>query len=198
MGNKLERVTLWRLDRDKWVQKDCCLDGEGSSRYPGRWNKQGEQVVYTAANISLAFLEVYVHFSFKGNSSPSEIEENCYRRIIQIDLDDLEYEEITLNRLPNGWRELSASDNYDEGYTLLQELGSDWFQAKQTPILRVPSAIVPYEFNYLINPTHPDLRGRLSLINPISNSTQLGNVRIKLFPEPFRFDSRYIQLKRSS
>lgn len=43
-------------------------------------------------------------------------------------------------------------------YPKLQQIGRDWLLSKRTPILKVPSAIVPVEHNYLLNPEHPDLK----------------------------------------
>jgi RES domain-containing protein len=191
MGNKLEKITLWRLDRDRWVQNDSCLSRQGASDYSARWNKQGEKVVYTAANISLAFLEIFVHLALDRRSSspqnPSNTQVESSRRIIQLYLDDLEYETIEPDRLPDNWREASA-------YPQLQELGSEWWQAGKTAVLKVPSAIVPNEFNYVINPDHRDVNNRLFLQKPVSNVSQIGFVSTKVLTEHFTFDARYIQI----
>jgi RES domain-containing protein len=191
MGNKLSQITLWRLDRDKYVNEDCCLNGVGASKSSGRWNRQQEAVVYTSANISLAFLEVYIHLDLH-NSTPKNIIEHSSRRIVQIYLDDLDYEEVKIDRLPDRWREIITSTNPKKP-TLLQRIGSKWLRAKITPVLKVPSAVVPYEYNYLINPNHPDIIERLSLQNPVSNLKYKGTISTTALPELFQFDSRYIQ-----
>jgi RES domain-containing protein len=59
--------------------------------------------------------------------------------------------EITRDFLPVSWQEVSA-------YPILQEIGLKWLQAMEYPVLKVPSAIIPVEYNYLINPEHPDLK----------------------------------------
>jgi RES domain-containing protein len=193
MGNKLEKITLWRLDREKYVNKDSCLSGEGGLYNANRWSKRGETVVYTAANISLAFLEIYHHLDF-NNPTPEQIAENSSRRIVQLYLDDLDYQEINMNMLSTGWREIETSQDPIKP-TLLQKIGSKWFRSGITPVLKVPSAIVPYEFNYLINPNHPNISGRLSLQNPVSNINYQGMLTTKVLPTPFLFDNRYIQLR---
>jgi RES domain-containing protein len=38
-----------------------------------------------------------------------------------------------------------------------------WFNERRTALLRVPSAIVPAAFNYLLNPMHPDA-ARVSVV----------------------------------
>ncbi len=193
MGNQLEKITLWRLDREKYVEKDTCLSGEGGIHSANRWSKKGETVVYTAANISLAFLEIYHHLDF-NNPTPEKIAENSSRRIVQLYLDNLDYQEVNINRLPIGWREIKTLQD-PEKPSLLQKIGSKWFRSGVTPVLKVPSAIVPYEFNYLINPNHPDIAGRLSLQNPVSNVNYQGMLTTKVLPAPFIFNNRYIQLR---
>lgn len=193
MGNKLEKITLWRLDREKYVNNDSCLSGEGGLYNANRWSKKGETVVYTAANISLAFLEIYHHLDF-NNPTPEQIAENSSRRIVQLYLDDLDYQEININMLSTEWRKIKTSQDPKKP-TLLQKIGSKWFKSRVTPILKVPSAIVPYEFNYLINPNHPDVAGRLSLQSPVSNINYQGMLTTKVLPAPFIFDHRYIQLR---
>jgi RES domain-containing protein len=194
MGNKLEQITLWRLDQEKYVNDDSCLSGKGGIYNANRWSKKGETVIYTAANISLAFLEIYLHLDFNNSLTPEQVVDNSSRRIVQLYLDELGYEEISIDRLPSLWREIKTSQDPNKP-TLLQKIGSKWFRAGLIPVLKVPSAIVPYEFNYLINPNHPDIIGRLSLQNPISNINYQGMLTTKVLPAPFLFDNRYIQLR---
>jgi RES domain-containing protein len=194
MTNRLKQLTLWRLDRQKYVDNDTCCSGTGASLFPGRWNKKNEPVLYTAVNLSLAFLEIYVHLSF-DKLSPQAARENLSRRVIQIYLDDLEFEEVTverLNALNSSWRQHRSPKLPANKCTFLQELGSDWFTGRATPVLKVPSAIVPHESNYLINPTHPDIADRLLLKNPVSNIGKVGQVSTNALPKPFEFDARYV------
>nr|WP_281257374.1 RES family NAD+ phosphorylase [Merismopedia glauca] len=58
---------------------------------------------------------------------------------------------MNLDTLPANWQEESA-------YPQLQEIGEEWIRVQRSPILKVPSAIVPVEFNYILNPEHPDLQ----------------------------------------
>jgi RES domain-containing protein len=52
-------------------------------------------------------------------------------------------------RLPSHW------DIYPYAHAT-QEFGSDWARSRSTVALRVPSAVVAGEFNYVLNPEHPD------------------------------------------
>lgn len=65
--------------------------------------------------------------------------------------DSLSAGSVGLDDLPNDWRR-------QEGLT--QQRGDIWHRSRSTPLLQVPSAIVPLEGssgrNVLINHTHPD------------------------------------------
>jgi RES domain-containing protein len=65
--------------------------------------------------------------------------------------DTLEVEQIAIEDLPPGWRNYPAP-------AALQQRGDDWLDAGTTPLLRVPSAVIPEEFNLIINPAHPEAR----------------------------------------
>jgi RES domain-containing protein len=61
---------------------------------------------------------------------------------------NLKVEEVKLQDLPPNWQDVAS-------YSLLQKIGQDWLSSRRTPILKVPSAIVPVENNCLFNPEHP-------------------------------------------
>jgi len=131
-------LSVWRICAAKY--QDTALEGIGGLYVPGRWHTQGHQIVYTAQNLSLASLEVFVHLEsdrVKLIATHAKIPEK------------LKIEEIKIDALPSDWQTL-------EQYSLLQELGRDWLISERTPVLKVPSAIVPVEHNYLLNPKHPD------------------------------------------
>lgn len=111
------------------------LDGEGAKRVGGRWNSPGRAVVYMAQSISLAVLENLVHMSRQdfplGYVSVSALIPN--------DISILEEDEI-------------RNDVPDIG---MQELGDRWLRSRASAVLRVRSAVVPQEFNFLLNPEHP-------------------------------------------
>lgn len=114
------------------------LSGTGAMLYGGRWNKKGTRMVYTSGSLSLAVLEVI------ANLSSSKLT-NLY--CAELDFpDDLEI--ITINKLPGQWNAFPYT-----GLTV--EKGSDFVQHGGL-CLKVPSAIVPTEHNYLLNPLHDD------------------------------------------
>jgi RES domain-containing protein len=102
----------------------------------------GRRVVYTSGTLSLAALEILVHTD--EDLVPSDLVH------IEIEVpDDLETERIDPPTLPRNWRAYPAPSS-------LQKLGANWIERGHTAVLRVPSAVIPQESNYLLNPEHPD------------------------------------------
>jgi RES domain-containing protein len=132
-------VQVWRLCQRKY--QDTAFSGEGGLYASGRWHPKGFPIVYTSSCLALATLELFVHLE------SDRIPLVAIRALID---DDLPISEIPPALFPPDWQEMSA-------YPLLQELGKDWLLSLRSPILKVPSSIVPVEFNYLFNPRHPSL-----------------------------------------
>ena len=138
---------------------DQPLSGEGARLYGGRWNPPGVSVAYTSASLALASLELFVHLNRDDRppdlvSAAAEIP------------DDVTTTRIEPKDLPGDWRKYPAPSE-------LQEIGRSWIHEGKSAVLRVPSVVVPDEYNYLINPSHPHFR------------------RIVIHPvEPFAFDER--------
>ena len=116
------------------------LSGTGARLYGGRWNSEGRSMVYLASSRSLAVLEALVHLS------PTNIPNDFCIMNIEVPDDVLE---ISVNQLPKNWNE------YPE-HTSLKQIGNDFLIKQKHLLLKVPSAIVKEEFNYLLNPLHKD------------------------------------------
>jgi RES domain-containing protein len=65
--------------------------------------------------------------------------------------DDLEVTVCEASRLPDGWR------NYTD-HTICQQIGDEWYDNAATPILKVPSAVITEEYNYVLNSSHPEFK----------------------------------------
>lgn len=131
-------TTLWRLVTARFA--DTAFSGEGARLYGGRWNRKGVPMVYTAASQSLAMLEILVQ------------DEPLRARYVMIPATlpkRFKTEQIELAELPAQW-------NAPANRAHLQALGSDWITRGSSAVLAVPSAVIPAELNYLINPRHPD------------------------------------------
>lgn len=119
------------------------LSGTGASLVGGRWNSKGVPVVYTAQSRSLAALELYANRSKAGmlmNLSLAAVAISEKATIHEIDVSDL----------PSGWNKYPAPLE-------LADIGSKWAASLDSLVLCVPSALVPKEKNYLLNPLHPDI-----------------------------------------
>jgi RES domain-containing protein len=129
---------------------DYCRDlsGEGAKRYGGRWNRKGSLLLYTSAHISLAFVELLV------NVDPVQLQADYRIMVIHID-DELSIHKLDEKQLPVRWRDRDSS--------ALQDIGMQWLTDGQEAVLSVPSAVIPHESNYLINPAHPEF-SKISLL----------------------------------
>lgn len=110
----------------------------------GRWNGEGRKVIYTAESIPLAFLENMIRRKGVG------FNQDFKTMIIEIP-DTLAITEVNAASLPAGWR------NFTD-YMHCQAIGNKWYDKGDTPVLKVPSAMLPDNFNYVINATHPDFK----------------------------------------
>lgn len=111
-------------------------DGSGAARWGGRWNDVDLPAIYAAATLSLAMLEYLVQ---RVRS----------KRTLLVEADVLAHlpVEDAFNAPPLGW----SFGNGDAA----KAFGSEWLRSRRTPILRVPSVVVPRECNYVVNPDHP-------------------------------------------
>jgi len=133
-------VRVWRLCRTR--HSAAALSGDGGLRAPGRWHRRGTRIVYTSATLSLATLEVLVWTN--PVQAPSEL------MAVEVEIpDSVETERTPLRTLPAGW------DGYP-ARAFTQQHGSQWVAGGRTVVLEVPSAVIPRECNYLLNPAHPE------------------------------------------
>lgn len=133
-------ITVWRISKRRYAA--TAFSGEGSRRSAGRWNSRGTSIVYTSATLSLAALETFVHMEIEdaGNMLVS----------IQADIpSDVQIDKVEPTQLPSDWRTIPAPQS-------LALIGDNWFTSVSTAVLMVPSAIIPVEKNYLLNPLHKD------------------------------------------
>jgi RES domain-containing protein len=118
------------------------ISGTGAKLNGARWNSKGIPMLYTSAHISLAVLEMLVNTQFKDYAIELDL---IYIRIP----DDFIPTEIKLAKIKAGWKE-------DHDYTKF--MGDEFIGQNNSLILQVPSAVIQEEYNYLINPIHPDFK----------------------------------------
>jgi len=127
-------VVLWR------ISNHVSLAGDGGMRASGRWHTRGRRVVYCSESPAAALLEIPVHFEIDVRDLPTR-----YRLQKLHAPDDLVVDEVAAADLPTDW--LERTD-------LTRATGDRWLQMGRSPLLRVPSAVVPETFNGLLNPAH--------------------------------------------
>ena len=138
-------MEVFRISREEY---STLLSSPGSAN---RWNLKGQNVLYTGSSRSLSSLELIVH---KGTVKPALL----YKvMVISIADDDYLTKQIQIKDLPINWRSFTA-------YSNLQNIGSDWYTVQESLVLKVPSAVIPIEYNYMINTEHPDFHSKVSLV----------------------------------
>ncbi len=122
------------------------LDGAGGRVAANRWNEPGNPAVYAAVSPSLAALETLANLDV--------IAEFGERTLLQIELPD-DYEEVSLEQTLR----LREDAPPDDPELLTRGYGTQWLQEKRSLALLVPSFVMPYEQNVIINPLHPKAKG---------------------------------------
>lgn len=130
-------MEIFRITDSKWATKLV------ASGRPARWNSRDVEMLYFAQSLSLACLENAVH------RSSIELHNVSFSRVIVQAPNDFN----VLNEidLPVGWNAINP-----QNIGICRPFGDRWIQSKASLLLRVPSVIVKGEFNFLVNPKHPD------------------------------------------
>jgi RES domain-containing protein len=150
-------ITAFRLVKKKYTWE--AFSGEGSRLFGGRWNRKGTSVVYLSDTLALAALEQFIHLGRQG----------LHISFVYFDVvipDSVSIASVEAHALPKDWRREPPPDS-------TQDLGTRWAESGSSALVRVPSAVVPVGFNYLLNIKHPDVK-----------KIKTGD------PKPFTFNSR--------
>jgi RES domain-containing protein len=132
-------ISAWRITKQKHAKS--AFSGEGARIYGGRWNSPGTAMIYTAQSQALAVLEMLIHLD-----SPELLKRYS---LFEVEMDLLYVAELDLSNLPRNWRANPTPAG-------VRALGDDWVASRRSVALRVPSALVPAESTFLLNPQHPD------------------------------------------
>ncbi|TWF37371.1 RES domain-containing protein [Chitinophaga polysaccharea] len=132
-------MEVYRISKCAYIND---LSGTGARLYGGRWNSPGHAVMYTAGSRALSALEVLVHIPLK-----TIVQDFC---IATIHIpDNVAIKVLTKHDLPSGWQSLAP-------FPALQQIGDEWIDTARYAVLRIPSVVIADEYNYLLNPLHPD------------------------------------------
>ncbi|OIN32437.1 hypothetical protein AO411_2028670 [Salmonella enterica subsp. enterica serovar Sarajane] len=150
-------MILYRLTKTKYLS--TAWTGYGAKEAGGRWNSVGVPMIYVSETASLTMLETLVHLYASQFLD--------YFTLLRIDVPDNQIQSADMRELPDNWADEDAPPE-------LAEYGDAWFFSRESIALRVPSALSPVEYNYLLNPEHPGFYGNIQ----------------KAVAIPFKFDSR--------
>ena len=132
-------MTVFRICNSQYSDD---ISGTGAKNFGARWNSKGLPMLYVTEHISLAVLEMLVHVDFKEVQIPMSI--------LDIRLPEtVEIKEIKLSKLKSNWIT-------DLSYTRF--IGDEFIRNHKDLVLKVPSAVVQEENNFLINPLHADFK----------------------------------------
>ena len=131
-------LTVWRLTHERYV--DTAFRGEGARRHGGRFNSPGTSVVYASESLALALLE-----TLTGLERYGQLHSYVF---FHARLSDEQVSEVSETDLPDQW-------NQHPPPSQSQQIGDRRASQNESVGLRVPSAVVPYSHNYLLNPSHP-------------------------------------------
>jgi RES domain-containing protein len=134
-------LTAWRIVKLKYAKS--AFDGSGARKHSGRWNSPGTAIVYTSQSQSLAVLEMLVHLD-----GPAVLQSYV---LIPVEITKALVRDVSIPDLPQNWRAFLAPQS-------LKQIGDDWARAAPSVALKVPSALLPMESNFLLNPNHSDFK----------------------------------------
>jgi RES domain-containing protein len=161
-------LTGYRLVRR--VRARDAFGGEGSRLFGGRWTPKGSPAVYCSQHLSLCVLELRVN-------QDQFLAREGYR-YFTVTFPPALMESLSLKDAPRGWDRPRISSIR---LTAAQRFGKKGLKKKRSAVLRVPSAVLPQEYNYILNPLHSDFA-----------SIKIGTAM------PIRLDSRLWQKIRES
>lgn len=145
----MEYLEVWRITDKKF--KNSAFSGEEAWLWGGRFNSPGKKAVYTSGSLSLALLETLVQSNDRSNLKKKVlVRASIPEEFIQIP---------TESDLPEKWDWIPLSK-------ASQSYGDSWIENVKDAVLKIPSVVVPVEFNYVINPEHPDF-DRISISAPV-------------------------------
>lgn len=133
------------------IRKEKFADKLVASGIANRWNKKDEFVIYTSSSRALSTLELVVH------RAHIQIDDSYLLLIISLNISDDDIMTIDSSDLPENWKSIQC-------YPALQAIGSEWYRSYSSLVLKVPSSIIPQEYNYIIHTAHPDFKTKVSIL----------------------------------
>ncbi len=155
-------MKAWRIVLRKFGRTSrAAFEGSSGFSVNGRWHTAGRHLDYAAQSLSLAILERLVHYKRFDALMPHVM--------YVLDVPDASIERAPA--APYGW-------DADEPAPAAQAIGDGWSDQRRTPVLLVPSAVTPGEYNLIVNSRHPNWQWDWVISGPVR----------------FSFDARLVEL----
>lgn len=130
-------MIVYRLAKEKYKND---LSGKGAEIAGGRWNSAGHAMLYTSESRALCTAEIAVH-------SPLGILPKDYY-LVSIEIpDSIDIKGVTAAQLPGDWTLVPHAVS-------TQLIGDKFLKEGKYAVMKVPSVVVPGDYNYLVNPLH--------------------------------------------
>ena len=129
-------MLVYRIGRTRFAHD---LTGEGARLFGGRWNHKLIPCIYTSESRALALLE------YTANVNIEDIPRAL--SITKFEIPNDQIYEIPITELPGNWTQAPAPSS-------TKAFGSTILERNEYLVIKIASAIVPDEFNFLINPKH--------------------------------------------
>ncbi|MCB0539168.1 MAG: RES family NAD+ phosphorylase [Chitinophagales bacterium] len=152
-------MKVFRLSKKKYANE---LNGKGAAKFGNRWNSKGIEIIYTSESRALAMAEVAVHLTLA--TLPKDFV------MIEIEIpNDILIKTLPIKKMPTDW------NNHPPNIST-QKIGDKFIDDLAFCILKVPSAVVQGDYNYLINPHHKQFKKiKLTKVIPFSFDTRMFN-----------------------
>jgi len=153
-------MDVYRIGQTRYAN---ARNGSGAG---ARWNSPGQYIIYTGGSLALSCLEKLAH-SAGTSLYAGDFSVTTYRIPDKLRIKEIKLAQLT--KIETGWQKII-------NYPYTQAIGDQWLLARQTAVLKVPSAIIGLEYNYLLNPAHPDFdKIKISSVQPFSFDERLAS-----------------------
>lgn len=132
-------IKAWRIFQAKHAGQ--ALSGQGARQFGGRWNSKGTAVVYASSSLALGLLEIMA-----GLDDYAALLSGY--QYLELEFPAELVETPPAGNLPEDWPR--------PGHPGLKAIGDEWVRQGRSAVLEVPSAVLPPQANYLLNPAHRD------------------------------------------
>jgi len=132
-------MIVYRIGKTKFAAD---LAGAGAKLNGARWNHVGTPCLYTAESRALALLEYTV------NVNIDDIPRALSFAALEVPASSIET--VVEAHLPGDWKQIPSPSS-------TRDFGTNWLKKATSLVLRIPSTVIPAEWNYLVNPQHPGI-----------------------------------------